>query len=98
MLAETVTETKSENQFGGTWYICVAFGSWGRGRTIEEAKANCKKEGGTKAMKRYYVKKYEQRDDAPSAPWVDDYGGTNFYNRDNAEILGGEEVERFPKK
>lgn len=54
------------------WYIAVAFQTWGRGRTIDEAKRQLKKAGGK--LKTYLVYAF---DVVPGdKPWIDEMGNS----------------------
>lgn len=56
-----------------TWYIALSFQYWGRGKTIEEAKRNLKRSGGSFRTMLVYSFAVPQGADAP---WIDEMGNS----------------------
>lgn len=61
------------------FYIFMCWGSWGRGETVAEAKANFKKHRGSLNAKDLIVFQVDQPADAAHKPHVNDIGDVLYY-------------------
>lgn len=95
--AAVPSASSTAEDHSGVWYICCTIGAygsgeWGRGRTIEAAKANAKKAGGK--FRNYYVCKVTQRTGAQTPPSINEMGGLSWWADEGANGLHNPTVEK----
>lgn len=80
------------------YYLAIAFGYWGRGANEADALKNCRKAGAKKGDKTLiYLNEIPANLSKREAPFVDDWGQTNYYGRLAliAEYSRGKRTERL---